>query len=93
MMDTRTFLNTLAKTSGLDTKTAGRLSEALADILADSLAEEDTVALPGFGNFIPLSIEEHIETDSDSEKRRLIPPSVNVSFEPASRLKKAIIEK
>ncbi|MDE6397219.1 MAG: HU family DNA-binding protein, partial [Muribaculaceae bacterium] len=92
-MDNRSFLNTVAKATGLDSKSAGRLVEKLSASIADSLAEENPVAIPGFGNFSPVTTDEHIETDTDSGKRRLVPPSVSVSFEPASRLKKAISNK
>ncbi len=92
-MDNRSFLNTMAKATGLDSKSVNRIAEKLAGSIADSLAEEDSVAIPGFGNFSPVTTDEHIETDPDSGKRRLIPPSVGVNFEPASRLKKAVSNK
>ena len=92
-MDNRSLNNTVAKALDIDSKTVGHLTEKLTAAIADALAEDNAVAIPGFGNFTPVAADEHIETDPETGKRRLIPPSVGVAFEPASRLKKAINNK
>lgn len=89
-MDNRTFIANVAKTFGADTKTTARLAALLADTIADTVADGDSIAIPGFGNFNSVQIDEKIATDPETGRRQLLPPSVKVSFEPATRLKKAL---
>ena len=48
------------------------------------------VAIPGFGEFVPVKDDERIELDKESGKRMLLPPMVRLTFEPSSILKSKI---
>ena len=67
-MDNRSFISNLSRATGLTAKDAARLTSALIDIVAEGLAENDNVALPGFGTFESEKVLEHIETDTKTGK-------------------------
>ena len=88
-MDNRSLISKVEKRTQSDVKTAGAMADALTRIIADSNAALDNVAIPGFGTFIALKNDEHIETDPKNGQRTLMPPSVTVTFRSAVKLRKA----
>ncbi|MCH5219124.1 MAG: HU family DNA-binding protein [Muribaculaceae bacterium] len=91
-MDNRSFIARLAKAADIDNKDASRLSQALCDIMAQCAADNDNVAIPGFGTFVAVKNDERVVTDTESGKRTLLPPEIKVSFRPGSRLKKSVAQ-
>lgn len=87
-MDNRTFLNRIAKKSETPVKTVAEHAEALVGLVTELLAACDTVAIPGFGTFTATKTDEHVVTAPDG-RRTLLPPSIDVNFQPGSRLRKA----
>ena len=90
-MDNRTLTSLLAQRMQTDTKTAARHMASLVDVLAQRLADLDTVAIPGFGNFEPVKRNEHLEHDAEYGRSMLVPPSITVNFKPAARLRKSAL--
>lgn len=71
-----------------DTKSVTDLMEAFASIVRERLSELDTIAIPGFGNFVSVKKSERIETDPATGKLMLMPPRIAVEFVAGSILKK-----
>ena len=88
-MDNRTFLSRIAKKLEIEPKETAQLTIALNNIIGECIAENNNVAMPGFGTFEAIKTEDHIETNPETGKRILVPPSIIVNFKPGSRLKKA----
>lgn len=92
-MDEKTFIARLAKATGRDTKEIKTLTEALGKVITGCLCENDSVALPGFGEFSPVKDDEKIVTDPISGKSVMMPPHIGVTFTPSSLLKRKIAER
>lgn len=89
-MDSKTFTTRLAKASGLDNHTVGALTSALVESIADAGAALDSVAIPGFGTFQSAKTDEHIETHPESGRRMLMPPAIELQFQPSVVLRKKL---
>lgn len=90
-MDNNTKIMELAAAAAAcDSSTAEKIAVALAVALRERCAALDTVAIPGFGNFVPEKRDEHISTDGTTGIRRLMPPSISVQFQPGSKLRKQV---
>jgi nucleoid DNA-binding protein len=88
-MDNKSFNTSLTHRLDTDAKTASGMADALTMLLRNHLAQLDTIAIPGFGTFIPTKTDEHVATDPQTGHRKLVPPSISLSFRAGSRLKKA----
>ena len=91
-MDSRQFAATISRNTGLDAKTVALAIDSIAIILSGECADLSTVAVPGFGNFIPEKKDEEISVDPGTLERTLLPPSISVSFRPSVILRKRINE-
>lgn len=89
-MDNRAFIQRLAKATETDTKTTQTLVSALTALIAEAAIDLDSVALPGFGSFTPAKTPDHVETDSETGRQRLVPPHINIVFKAGSHLKKTL---
>lgn len=88
-MNNQSFKANLSQRLGSDIKTASGMADALTELLRNHLAQLDTIAIPGFGTFVPTKTDEYVATDSASGKRTLMPPSISINFRAGSRLKKS----
>lgn len=91
-MDQRTLTNRIARNIDADAKDIAALSDTLADIMQEILADCDTVAIPGFGSLSGVKTDEHEAVTADGSKV-LMPPSISVVFEPGSRLRKEALQR
>lgn len=85
-MDTRTVTTRLAKRTGQNPRETSVLTEKLVGVLRDSLSDLNTVAIPGFGSFVPTKEDEHVA--SVDGKMMLMPPSIAIQFRPGVQLRK-----
>ena len=92
-METIEFNRKLAELSDINSDKLNGLTESLTDILISILGETDSIAIPGFGTLEPVKEMEKIEVDARTGNRYLVPPSINIKFNPGSRLKKAVVRK
>lgn len=76
--------------SSLSLQDIDKMSAAMAEIFQSSLANCDSIAIPGFGTFETVKRDEYIATDSLTGKRTLMPPAIDLSFTPGSKLRKSI---
>jgi nucleoid DNA-binding protein len=88
-MNSQSFNANLSQRLDADIQTASSMADALTELLRNHLAQLDTIAIPGFGTFVPAKTDEYVATDSDTGKRMLMPPSININFRAGSRLKKS----
>lgn len=86
------ILNALADKLGRTRSDSETLLSALASELTKSLADLQSVAIPGFGSFSSRKENEHITADLSTGKRILMPPSIVIEFKPGSRLLKTIAQ-
>ncbi len=89
-MDSRQFVSVVSHQSGIDVKTAAAMIEAVAGAICRQCADLNTVAIPGFGNFVSEKSDEHVEVDPVTNNRVLIPPSINMQLRPSVILRKRI---
>lgn len=89
-MDNRSFITRLAKATETDSRQATALTAAIVDIMAECAAQNDNVAIPGFGTFESVKTLEYVANDTVTGTRTLVPPSISVVFKPGSRLKKSV---
>ncbi|MDE5970307.1 MAG: HU family DNA-binding protein [Muribaculaceae bacterium] len=91
-MDSKDFVNIFAKKSGLDVKSATDAIEAITSTITDTLVAMDSVAIPSFGTFECIKKDETVTRDIATNKRVLLPPSIEVKFKPATALSNSIKE-
>ncbi|MCM1450872.1 MAG: HU family DNA-binding protein [Clostridium sp.] len=89
-MDSKTFISQVAKLMNADPKEAGRLTAAFAQVLRERASGLDSIAMPGFGNFVATKKPERVKTDKATGRKMLLPPQLLVEFVPSSALKKLI---
>lgn len=90
-MDNKNTAASLAKTGGHDIKTVQRFLDGMSAALLEHCSALDTVAITGFGKFIPSKIDETVVTDHSSGHRMLLPPEIIIGFKAATILKKKIL--
>lgn len=91
-MDTKSFIAALATNTGRDTKEVSAMIQSLGNIIADSIAESDNIALPGFGTFESVRNSEYVADNPETGGKTLFPPSIKINYIPGSRIKKAVAD-
>lgn len=91
-MDNNQFISALANKLDADPKYAEGLVNVFANVLRERTANLDSIALPGFGNFVSAKESEKIVTDSDTGKRTLLPPQIKIEFVASAMLKKQVVQ-
>lgn len=89
-MDNKTFIAALAKRTGRGRKDVETLMQAIREAIRQHCGELDTVAIPGFGNFEAVKHDEQIVNDRVSGKMMLLPPEVELTFHPATKLRTSL---
>ena len=91
-MDKDTFIKTLSGRLERKPEDIKILIDGFSSLIKEKCGNLSTVAIPGFGEFVPVMDEERVELNADG-KRMLLPPRVRLTFEPSSILKAKISEK
>lgn len=60
---------------------------AFVDIISDNLSDGNIVSIQDFGVFKTCKKLEHICINPDTSERFLVPPKIEVSFTPSSKIK------
>lgn len=89
-MENKSFLGAVAQRAAIDNSLAGKLTEALSAIVAESAANDRRVAIPGFGTFAGIKRDEEVVENPATGRMLLMPPSLQLEFFPSSMLKKAM---
>ena len=88
-MDNDSFKSSVARRIGSEAL-AGRLLDALTQVIRQQCQQTARVAIPGFGSFEGKMHDEEVVTDLASGKKMLLPPAIVVEFAPGSGLKKKL---
>lgn len=91
-MDNKAFLSRVAVRMG-EAAPVTHMAQALTEALRQACANQDVVAVPGFGNFSGIKHDEKVEFDPDSGRRLLYPPRIAVEFRPSVLLRKRLTQK
>lgn len=91
-MDNKSFINTLAHNTSIETSKISSFIECFAEIIAEECGNENKIALPGFGTFEGSKIDEKIVTDPTTGNNVLFPPSIELEFKSSGMLRKKIKE-
>lgn len=89
-MDNRAFTIRLSKATDMDSKNVQQILSEYIAMVAETALDFDSVAVPGFGTFTPVKTTDHIDTDPVTGRNTLVPPRIDLTFKPGSRLKKSI---
>lgn len=88
-MDNSTFINRLASRLDSDPKSTEALVGRLVDTFIHTCSRLDSIAVPGFGTFQPVKLNEHVTTD-DAGNSIIMPPSITLQFKESIVLRKKI---
>lgn len=91
-MDNKQIVAALSKKLTRDPKDIEALIEALAATLREKCGNMDSIAIPGFGTFMPTKENEKIVVDHSTGNKLLLPPQITLIFQPSVKLKKKINE-
>lgn len=91
-MESKQLVSIVSQKLSRDQKDINALIEALAATLREKCGNMDSVAIPGFGTFVPIKEEEKISTDLSTGKRILLPPQISLTFQPSVILRKKLLE-
>lgn len=91
-MDTKQIVATLSKKMGREPNDIIALIDGLSAIIKDKCVALDSIAIPGFGTFVPLKENEKITTDLSTGKRMLLPPQISLQFQPSTILRKKLTD-
>ncbi len=89
-MDTKTLIEQSLQNSTLSAEQARDILNSLAAILGHCGAEQDMVAIPGFGTFESKKRLERINIHPSTGKRMLLPPKIVLGFRPSALLKQKV---
>jgi DNA-binding protein HU-beta len=90
-METKGVIEELSKRLDRKSTDVSSLIDGSVSIIKEKCGNLDSIAIPGFGNFIPVKKEEHIAEDENG-KRIMYPPSVELKFESSAILKSKLLE-
>lgn len=91
-MDQKAFNSHLAQKMGIDAKEAARLVAAFTSVVRDRAANLDSIAIPGFGNFVVGKMAEKIVNDPATGQSVLTPPQIKIEFIAGAMLKKQVLQ-
>lgn len=86
-MNNKEFIGTLSERLNLTPKETEKLVETLTTCMAESIDEETTLTIQGFGNFEVKKKSDRIVVNPSTKKRMLIPPKLVIGFKPSPVLK------
>lgn len=87
-MDFKGLIETVSERSGISQEECREMTDFLAEVMEDLLAEGNVIMLPSFGSFETRKRNERIISNpSVAGKKLLVPPKVVVSFKPSTSLK------
>ncbi len=66
------------------------LIDELATLIAESVKDGNTLAIPSFGNFEPKKKLERVIVHPATGKRMLVPPRLTVNFKPSALLRQKV---
>lgn len=90
-MDTNSFSNGIARQLGIEPAKASALISAFATVLRERASNLDSIAIPGFGNFVAIKDAEKVAQEEATGKKMLFPPRIRMEFVASAMLKKQVL--
>ncbi len=89
-MNNKDFVAAIAQRASLSVKKTQKMVDAFAEDIADSLDDETSLNVPGFGTFEVKKRMERISVNPSTKQRRLVPPRLALVFKTNAALKERI---
>jgi DNA-binding protein HU-beta len=89
-MNSKELITTLSKQMGWTISEINEVMMALGTTLGERLTDNDSVSIPGFGQFEVKKKEERITVNPANGKRYLVPPKLSPTFKSGATLKNRI---
>lgn len=89
-MDNKALTTQIAKRMRRQPADVNALFDGMSQVMRQCFVQLDSVAIPGFGKFEAVKEDEKIIKDLSTGSRVLLPPAINISFQPSSLLKKRV---
>lgn len=89
-MENKAFVVSLTSKLGISAEKTGQLINAFSELLVRECADENRIAIPGFGSFEGVKKAEEIRPDLSSGNRMLFPPCIEMEFAPSAMLRKRL---
>lgn len=89
-MDSKTFINKIALKLNRTPEDVASDVKSLANLIAESVKDGDSIAVPGFGSFEPKMKKERVASHPSSGKKLLVPPKLTMVFKPSAILKQKV---
>ncbi|MCH5181447.1 MAG: HU family DNA-binding protein [Prevotellaceae bacterium] len=86
-MNNKDFHQQMALRLGISPKEAEQLTGKFVQTLADTLDDESSLTLQGFGTFEVRKRLERVVVNPVTKVRQLVPPKLAISFRPSNLLK------
>ena len=86
-MNSKEFVGALSVQLNLSIKETERLVAATAECMAESVGDQDMLAVQGFGIFDVKKKLERVVVNPATKKRMLVPPKLVLNFKPSNVLK------
>ncbi len=86
-MNNKDFIAAVAQRASLGVKKTQKLADAFAEDIADTLDDETSLNVPGFGTFEVKKRMERITVNPANKQRKLIPPRLALVFKTSAALK------
>lgn len=91
-MDSKTLVQRTSHALGDDIRRTSAMLDAFATVLRNAVASRSSIAIPTFGTFMTVKVDEEIITDRVTGHRVMLPPQITVEFKPAAMLRKKLTE-
>lgn len=89
-MDSKTLISIISANIGREPEEVEFLVRSLGEVIAESVRDGDSVAIPTFGSFEQKKRLERVTLHPSTGRRILVPPKLSVVFKPSALLKQKI---
>lgn len=89
-MTHKDLIDKLSKSLNRNKSDINKLLEALSNVVVERCSELDSITVPRLGTIEAVKHNERVETDSETGKRMLLPPRIEVQFTTSNVLKKRL---
>ncbi len=86
-MNSNEFISEIARRTEISVSEATNLLDGLVTEIANSLEDEDTISILGFGTFSARKKLERVVVNPTSRQRMLVPPKMVINFKASPTLK------
>lgn len=89
-MNNKDYINCMAARLDISPSEVQRLTQLFVNEIAESMDDNSSLAIPGFGHFEVAKKMERIVVNPSSRQRMLVPPKLVLSFKASANLKEKL---